>query len=165
MVRFFAVLLASTAAAAEPVDIGRLVNSWPAAFVMTGTKTEPTYIYHVRVTRSGDRFDLAGGAPLNVEPAHETVTIGDGQAPIGFLATASIVAAVRAGRLTGGFEPVTFGERSVVCIPAETIGVARPIVDPCVDLETGAVLAQRHRLTGDFDGPSLDPWSVAIKTN
>lgn len=169
MVRALAPILArvlvSTAAAAEPVDIGRLVASWPDHFVMTGTKTEPTYVYHVEVSRDGEVFRLTGGAPLNTEPLRDSVTVADGRQPIGFLATASIIGAVRSGQLSGSFEPRPFGDRQVVCVPAEAIGVDRPIVDPCVDTETGAVLAQRHRLTGDFDGPSLDPWSVAIQSN
>jgi hypothetical protein len=50
----------------------------------------------------------------------------------------------------------------VVCVPAERIGLARPLFDPCFDSATGAALAQRHRLTGKFDGPSLEPTSVRI---
>jgi hypothetical protein len=36
------------------------------------------------------------------------------------------------------------------------------VLDPCVEAHSGAVIAQRHRRSGEFDGPSLDPWSINL---
>ena len=82
--------------------------------------------------------------------------------PAGFLATALLVAMARRGGLSGAAATAIFGGRAVICVPAERIGIVRPIFDPCFDRKTGAVLAQRHRLTGRFDGPSFEPTSVRI---
>jgi hypothetical protein len=175
--------LAATRAAAGPApDIAALALSWPPNFVLTGTKTEPTYIEHVRVMRAGDRFVLEGGAPAGMAPSRESLVIAadgslrhvdcpaamrcdDPTPPTGFLATAAIVAAARSGRLAGPVRPVAYGDFQLVCVPAEALGVADPILDPCVELRTGAVLAQRHRRSNAFDGPSLDPWSIELSAD
>jgi hypothetical protein len=39
------------------------------------------------------------------------------------------------------------------------------VLDPCIDAASGAVIAQRHRRSGEFDGPSLDPWSITLSTS
>jgi hypothetical protein len=83
---------------------------------------------------------------------------------VSFLSNASLLAAYRAHRPLGRATPVSYGTRKIVCIPAERIGVTEAVLDPCFDLETGAVLAQRLRLDGRFDGPSLDPGSIRISS-
>ncbi len=175
-----ALLALPVAAVAEPVEIAAMAAGWPERWVLTGTKTEPTWVGHVRLSRDGDRFLLEGGAPLGETPSREAMQLGndgtlhrtlcppgmavcdDDAPPAGFLASAAILGAIRSGRLDGRFEPRPYGTIEIVCIPAETIGIADPVLDPCVETGSGAVVAQRHRLSGAFAGPSLDPWSVAI---
>jgi len=163
----------------SPVRIADVAASWPTSYTVTGTKTEPTYIEHVTIMRNDDVFTVAGGAMVNMEPSIESVRLGtDGtiehvvcptamdcsvSRPLsGFLATASVLSAARSGRLTASVVPQPFGDRTVVCIPAEQIGIDTPVLDPCLDTETGAVLAQRHRRSGTYDGPTFDPWSVTV---
>lgn len=162
-----------------PVRLADVAASWPDSYTVTGTKTEPTYIEHVTIMRNDDVFTVAGGAMVNMEPSIESVRLGtDGtiehvvcptamdcsvSRPLsGFLATASVLSAARSGRLTASVVPQPFGDRTVVCIPAEQIGIDTPVLDPCLDTETGAVLAQRHRRSGTYDGPTFDPWSVTV---
>lgn len=173
---------AAQARAGETLDIARLARSWPTHFTLSGTKTEPTYIEHIRMRRDGNVFTLEGGGPAGVAPSVEVVTVApDGTLtatvcpkamncarplrPDGFLASAAILGALRRGKLKGRLQPRRFGHYRVVCVPAEEIGIAHPILDPCVEIHSGAVLAQRHRRTGRFDGPSLDPWSVRLGTD
>jgi hypothetical protein len=82
--------------------------------------------------------------------------------PTGFLATAALLSSSRRDQLHGIDATMAFGRRQVVCLPAELIGVSRPLFDPCFDVESGAVLAQRLRSTGQLDGPTLDPEELAI---
>ena len=169
----------STPAAPKPVELVDVAATWTQSYTVTGIKTEPTYIEHVTITRNDDVFTVAGGAMVHMEPSVESVRLDDSgriehivcpaamdcttPRPLtGFLATASVLSAARSGRLTGSVIPQTFGNRTVVCVPAEQIGVADPVLDPCLDLETGAVLAQRHRRSGTYDGPTFDPWSVTV---
>jgi hypothetical protein len=171
--------LLSTARADDRLDIARLAQGWPKHFTLSGTKTEPTYVEQVRLTRSGDVFTLSGGAPAGMVQSREVVSVTPGGdirpivcpaamrcvAPLqpgGFLASAAIVAAARRGKLHGRLAPLRLGSYQVVCIPAEEIGVAHAVLDPCVEIRSGAVLAQRHRLSGKFEGPSLDPWSIEL---
>lgn len=169
----------SATTAAEPVDLAALAASWTESYRVTGIKTEPTYVEHVTITRDNDVFTVAGGAMVHMEPSIESVRLADDGSvehlvcpaamdcstprPLtGFLATASVLSAARTGRLTGTVFPQAFGDRTVVCVPAEQIGVDDPVLDPCLDIETGAVLAQRHRRSGTYDGPTFDPWSVTV---
>lgn len=163
----------------DGLDITRVARAWPTHFTLSGTKTEPTYIEQIGLTRSGDVFTLSGGAPAGMTPSREVVAVTAGGElrpvlcppamdcapplrPSGFLASAAIVAAARRGALHGHFVPLRFGRYQVLCIPAEEIGIAHPVLDPCVEIHSGAVLALRHRLSGKFEGPSLDPWSVHL---
>ncbi len=173
------IALSSTGRADDRLDIARLAKAWPKHFTLSGTKTEPTYIEQVRLTRNGDVFTLSGGAPAGMAQSREVVSVAAGgdirpilcpaamrcAAPLqpgGFLASAAIVAAARRGTLHGRLAPLRFGGYRIVCIPAEKIGVAHAVLDPCVEVGSGAVLAQRHRLSGKFEGPSLDPWSIEL---
>ena len=161
------------------VDLVAVAATWDTPYTVTGTKTEPTYIEHVTITRTDDVFTVAGGAMVNMQPSVESVALDSTGAvshvvcparmdcstarPLtGFLATASVLSAARTGRLSGRAPVRSFGGRSVVCVPAEQIGVTDPVLDPCLDLETGAVLAQLHRRSGEFDGPTFDPWSISV---
>jgi hypothetical protein len=174
-------LMAAAACHAESgsqqIDIGKIAEQWPDRFDLIGTKTEPTWVEHVRLTRRGDTFLLEGGGLAGLEQSLEVVqvtTAGDirhltcpamrdcsDREPLsGFLASAQFLAYHRAGRLNGSAAIVAYGDRHVFCLPAEMIGVQDPILDPCFDLATGAVLAQRHRNDGSFDGPSLDQATI-----
>lgn len=161
------------------IDIAEWIVSRPAHYTIAASKSEPAYLEAIDISRSGDAFSVKGGAPGWAERSIEAISVsangtlrhdvcpkamtcGD-VPPSGFLATAAVLAAARAGSDLGYASPVPFGTRWVVCIPGEKIGISNPILDPCLDLETGAVLAQRHRRTGVFDGPSLDPWSVQVR--
>jgi hypothetical protein len=84
------------------------------------------------------------------------------EAPTGFLASAVILAALRQQRLFGRFPVLSYGGFALVCIPADRLGVENAVLDPCVEAYSGAVIAQRHRRSGEFDGPSLDPWSIKL---
>jgi hypothetical protein len=82
--------------------------------------------------------------------------------PSGFLASAAILAAIRGQQLSGRFPLLPYGGFALVCIPAERLGIQDAVLDPCIDAASGAVIAQRHRRSGEFDGPSLDPWSITL---
>ncbi len=167
--------------AAPTIDIATAAASWSPRFTLTGTKTEPTYIEHIRLERDGNLFVLQGGAPAGMALSRESVVIDadgklrhldcptgmrcdTGEPPSGFLASAVIVAAVRQARLSGRFPILAYGGHELLCIPAEQLGVQQPVLDPCVEIYSGAVIAQRHRRSGEFDGPSLDSWSIELST-
>ncbi len=178
-----AMAAAAGAGAAPTVDIAAAQLSWGPHFVLTGTKTEPTYIEHIRLERDRDLFILQGGAPAGMASSQESVTLRfDGtlahidcpagmrcdataEPPSGFLASAVILAAIRQQRLSGRFPLIPYGDLQLVCIPAEQLGIWNAVLDPCVEAHSGAVVAQRHRRSGEFDGPSLDPWSVSLSTS
>ncbi len=65
----FSASAATAVEAASPIDIGAAAKSWAPQFVLTGTKTEPTYIEHIRLERDGDLFVLQGGAPAGMPPS------------------------------------------------------------------------------------------------
>jgi hypothetical protein len=165
--------------AAPTIDIALAAASWGPRFILTGTKTEPTYIEHIRLERDGDLFILQGGAPAGMAPSRESITLGaDGtlrhldcptgmscdtiEPPSGFLASAVILSAIRQQRLSGRFPIVSYGGLELFCIPADRLGVQNAVLYPCVDAHSGAVVAQRHRRSGEFDGPSLDPSSIDL---
>jgi hypothetical protein len=167
------------ALARETFDIVALERSWPSHFVLTGTKTEPTYVEHIRLARDGGKFVLTGGAPAGMAASTERIAVAPRgllialscpasmdcagpPTPSGFLASAAIVAAIDRGVLSGHFPALRFGAYRVICVPAEKLGITAPILDPCVEVRFGAVIAQRHRLSHRFDGPSLDPWSIEL---
>ena len=175
----FGLAAAGAVDAAPTIDIALAAASWGPQFILTGTKTEPTYIEHIHLDRDGDIFVLQGGAPAGMTPSRESVVLGaDGalrhldcptgmrcdtaEPPSGFLASAVILGAIRAQRLSGRFPIVAYGGFELVCVPAERLGVQNAVLDPCVEVHSGAVVAQRHRRSGEFDGPSLDPWSINL---
>jgi hypothetical protein len=164
------------------IDIAVWVAHWPTRFQVAGGKSEPTYVEAIDETRRGNIFSARGGAPAWEKRATETVSVSatgtirhlvcpkgmncrTDTLGISFLASALLLAAVRAHRPLGRAIPVRYGDREVICLPAGRLGIADAIFDPCFDLETGAVLAQRDRQTGHFGGPSLDPGSMRIWSN
>jgi hypothetical protein len=173
-------LAAAGAVDATPtIDIATAAASWGARFTLTGTKTEPTYVEHIRLQRDGDVFILEGGAPAGMTPSRESIVLDASSTlrhidcparmscdtanpPSGFLASAVILSAVRQQRLSGRYPILPYGGLELLCIPAERLGVHDPVLDPCVEAHSGAVIAQRHRRSGEIDGPSLDPWSVNL---
>ena len=178
--------LASRSEASGPsIDVATWIAGWPTRFDVSGGKSEPTYVEAINIDRRGDVFTAVGGAPAWEERLVEKVSIDphggatnlicpsglscDKARPgVNFLSNAWLLAAFRKRTPHGGSgflgraTPVPYGARQVVCIEAERVGVTEAVLDPCFDLETGAVLAQRHRLSGRFDGPSLDPGSIRI---
>jgi hypothetical protein len=168
--------------AAPTVDVAAAEAGWSPYFVLTGTKTEPTYVEHVRLERAGDIFILEGGAPAGMETAREIVALradgalshlecpaaarcGSSEPPSGFLASAVVLAAIRHRQLSGRFPLLPYGGLELICIPAEQLGIRAAVLDPCIDIRSGAVVAQRHRRSGEFDGPTLDSWSMNISTS
>ena len=126
--------------AAPTIDIALAAASWGPQFILTGTKTEPTYIEHIRLERDGDVFVLQGGAPAGMTPSRESIVLdADGtlrhldcppgmrcdtaEPPSGFLASAVILARSGQQRLSGRFPILAYGGYRVVCIPAERLGV------------------------------------------
>jgi hypothetical protein len=173
--------VATSVARENTVDVASWVAAWPTFFTVKGGKSEPTYVEAIDLERDDDVFSVLGGAPAWEQRAAEAIAVDarggmrhvkcpvamtcDPTVPsVSFLSSAALLAAYRAHRPLGRATPVPYGERRVICLPAERIGVAEAVLDPCFDLETGAVLAQRHRLSGRFDGPSLDPGSVRVKS-
>jgi hypothetical protein len=171
--------LACLPARAAEIDLARWAAGLPPRFSVAGVKTEPTYQERVEITRDGDLFTLVGGAPAWAERSQESIVVArDGAlrhaacpagmdcaaapTPTGFLASALLVSALRRKLPLGAAATAAFGARRIVCIPAQRIGVVRPILDPCFDVATGAAIAQRHRLSGRFDGPSLEPTSLRV---
>jgi hypothetical protein len=165
--------------AAPTIDISEAAGSWGARFILIGTKTEPTYVEHIRLERDGNLFILQGGAPAGMAPSRESIALDASNTlrhvdcppgmrcdaidlPSGFLASAAILAALRQQRLSGRFPVVSYGGLELICIPADRLGVQDAVLDPCVEVRSGAVIAQRHRRSGEFDGPSLDPWSISL---
>lgn len=175
-----ALLAAMGPAVAAPVDIASWVRGLPDRYQISGAKSEPAYLVAIDIERQGDLFTITGGAPAWAERSVEAIEVlpdgalrhricpkamrcGDGSVPSGFLAAAALLSRQRIGGSLGTAEAVAYGERSVICVPAERLGIAEPVLDPCFDTLTGAVLAQRHRASGAFDGPSLDPWSIRVR--
>jgi hypothetical protein len=172
--------LATAYLADRRVDIGRIADQWPERFDLVGSKTEPTWVEYVKLSRRGDLFLLEGGGLAGLEQAVEGVEVdkngtirhvhcppmrdcSDSGPLSGFLASAQFVAYHRAGLLSGSADVVAYGDRHVFCLPGEAIGVKDPILDPCFDLATGAVLAQRHRSDGSWSGPSLDQATIRLE--
>lgn len=176
----FALTIAlASSAHAEEVDVAAWVNKLPTQFLVQGSKVEPTYVAAVEIHRDGDVVSILGGAPAWMERSRETIAVDsqgdmrhlvcppgmscDGAArPAGFLSTAALLSAARRGTLSGVARAEAYGARRVLCLPAETLGVDKPILDPCFDLASGAAIAQKNRFSGKFDGPSLDPVTLRV---
>lgn len=184
LVLFAALSDASDAHRSSERTLTAMVAAWPTDFLVTGTKTEPTYIEHVRFGRRGDLFGLeidivpqgniAGGrirTVLSVSPQGVVTEVGCGrpaceidQPPHGFLATAWVLALQRRGDLRSPIRPRRFAGRSLVCLDDSTLETAQPVMDPCLDSSTGGALAQLSRLDPtQFAGPTLDATGIGIE--
>jgi hypothetical protein len=150
---------------------------WPPHFDVRGTKTEPTWVEAIRLMRKGDVFVLEGGGLADAEQTVAAIAVDpvgtlrwlacpplmactNEPPPAGFLASAVLLGALRRGALAGEVVVFPFDERRIFCIAAEKLGYNNPIMDPCFDAGTGAVLAQRMRVDGSVSGPSMDPGSI-----
>ncbi|MFT4183917.1 MAG: hypothetical protein QM636_18590 [Rhizobium sp.] len=164
---------------AAEIDLRAWANSLPVAFSVSGVKNEPTYLAAIDIWRQGDRITIRGGAPAWMDRSVEAVDVhADGtmthaicpagmdcsgtSVAAGFLSTASVIAAARTGRLHGSVPVEAYGPFQVLCIPAEQLAIRDPILDPCFEISSGAAIAQKHRTSHRFDGPSLDPSSIGI---
>lgn len=171
--------LSTSNAAETTIDLARWAMDLPAHFAAAGVKTEPTYQVAVEIWRNGDRVVIRGGAPQWMARSVEGVTVDKSGAithdicppgmrcegparPAGFLSTAALIAALRRGTLTGTAQIESYGDWRVVCVPAEMLGVARPILDPCFEIGSGAAIAEKNRDSHTFDGPILEPTSIRL---
>jgi hypothetical protein len=166
----------------QSVDLATVAQAWTMDYDVRGTKTEPTFVEHVEYARQGDRFTLRGdffGEELGVlaldlgpdgaisVAACPQGTVCTEAPPNGFLSTVAVLAALRAGRLTGSGDVVSYAGRLGVCVPLEAIQSrldAPVVLDPCVDLQTGALLAERRRFDNQFGGAMLDEASFQLVT-
>lgn len=172
-------VVAAAPAQGQEIDVAAWARALPSSFVVHGSKVEPTYVAAVEIRRQGDVVSILGGAPAWMERSRETISVDSrggmrhlvcpsgmtcaGAArPAGFLSTAALLSAARRGTLSGVAHDEAYGARRVVCLPAETLGVDWPILDPCFDLASGAAIAQKNRFSGKFDGPSLDPVTLRV---
>lgn len=166
-------------AAETSLDLAGWAKALPTHFAIAGVKTEPTYQVAVEIWRDGDRVVIRGGAPQWMARSVEGVTVDqdgviahdicppgmrcDGPArPAGFLSTAALIAASKTGSLSGQVPVEAYGPWRVVCLPGETLGVARPILDPCFEIGSGAAIAEKNRDSQAFDGPVLEPSSIRL---
>ncbi|MBW8639913.1 hypothetical protein K1W69_22145 [Hoeflea sp. WL0058] len=167
-------------AAGTEIDLPRWVSGLPPYFLVSGVKTEPTYVARIDIWRDGDNFGVVGGAPAWAMRALQAVSVspdglvselacpenafcGDASDAGGYLSTAALVAAARKNAIKGAATVRQFGDYEVVCVPAEQLGVADPILDPCFELQSGATLALLHRMSQTFDGPSLSVSPLAVE--
>lgn len=172
-------MAACSNASAGDIDLRAWATALPEAFSVSGVKDEPTYLAAIDIWRQGDRVTIRGGAPAWMERSVEAVDIHtDGtithaicpagmdcskaDVPAGFLSTASLIAAARTGKLHGSVPVEAYASFEVVCVPAEQLAIRDPILDPCFEIHSGAAIAEKHRTSHRFDGPSLDPSSVTI---
>jgi len=171
------------------VELATLAHSWISDWTVIGAKTEPTYVEHVRISRRGDRFTLDADA-LGEQFGRTELSVDDrgriavracprsarcDVRPTGFLATVQVLAAARRGQLAGRAPVLRYAGRSVACVPADLLWGKAPmtdatvstmdlheVLDPCLDILTGAVLAQRSRHDGSFAGPTLDEGTLIV---
>jgi hypothetical protein len=172
-------IAACSQANATDVDLRAWVAGLPKTFAVSGAKDEPTYLAAIDIWRQDDRITIRGGAPAWMERSVEAVDVHSGGAithaicpkgmdcngpsvPAGFLSTASLIAAARTGRLRGSVPVEAYGPFQVLCVPAEQLAISDPILDPCFEISSGAAIAEKHRTSHRFDGPSLDPSSIRI---
>jgi hypothetical protein len=174
------------------VELAAIAGSWSSNWTVTGAKTEPTYVENVRISRRGDFFSLDADAfgesfgriEMSVDDQGRIAVLACPRGascdpnPAGFLATVPVLAAARRGQDLGRAPVLTYAGREVACAPAELLGGRtaaadsnggpradfHAAVDPCFDLATGAVFAQRSRNDeSSFAGPTLDAATVVVR--
>lgn len=117
--------------------LSELVASWPTAYTVTGTKSEPGYIEHITLTRDGDLFGLRIVIAAQGEAAGGSSTAlvrvaSDGRiqwlsgctaddcandtALRGYLGGAAMLSAQRQGRLTATATIRYLDSRAVACV-------------------------------------------------
>nr|WP_186363565.1 hypothetical protein [Rhizobium sp. ACO-34A] len=174
-------MLALAPAQAQVIDVTDWARRLPVSASAYGVKVEPTYLASIEVTRSEDVFSILGGAPAWAERSRETVAVDRGGAirhtecppgmacsglahPAGFLSGAALLAALRAGQELGLSSTEPYGRFEVLCLPAEKLGIRKPILDPCFERASGLVIAHKNRFSHRIDGPSLDPATLQINS-
>ncbi|MBF4571210.1 hypothetical protein ITJ64_01625 [Herbiconiux sp. VKM Ac-1786] len=173
---------ATTAADGSAVALAPLLATWPDAYRVTGTKSEPLYVEHITSTRTGDDYALTidvvaqGNSPLGVQSssvhldADGTVRWVDGctKAPErcaddpglrGFLSQAALLAAERRGGLPEWGVARTLHGHPVVCVSDAGLHPLDPptvvTLDPCFSTATGALLGHWSSDSDAFVGPTL----------
>jgi hypothetical protein len=156
-----------------------------------GTKSEPTFVETIRISRNGDRFALdaevsgqrVGRVEMSVDDRGRVAVLACPRGgacdlrPTGYLAAVQVLAMVRRGEGAGMAPVLRYAGRDVACVPAgllrgapsdaESAGgssmVLRAVSNPCLDMETGAVLAQQSCDGGAFVGPTLDEGTLIVR--
>ena len=183
--------LAPTTASASPrlrtVELATLARSWSSNWMVIGTKSEPTYVETIRISRNGDRFTFdaeANGQPfgrveMTVDDSGQVAVLACPRGascdlrPTGYLATVQVLAMVRRGQGFGTAPVLRYAGREIACVPANLLRAntevdsssamaLRAVSSPCLDVETGAVLAQRSCDDGGFVGPTLDEGTLIV---
>ena len=143
-----ALTFAEVPAGAAGTDLLQWARSLPERFAASGSKVEPTYMAAIDISRDGDVVSILGGAPAWAERSREAIAIDAGGAmrhlvcprgmtcdgppmPAGFLSTAALISKSRAGALDASIEAEPYGRFSVLCVPAEMLGISRQRLDPC----------------------------------
>ena len=161
--------LSATHSEQQYVENVRLLRSG-SDFVLIGGVSPPDLPLRITVQVGSD------GSIRGTDAAGREIVCPDAVAipcalPLrGLLASAAVLAAARRGAMPQVLVRAMFAGRCVICVDAAQIAAAAaptaplepPIVDPCLDARTGAVLAFRHRRSGQFEGASLDPESIHI---
>lgn len=163
-----AATVALAAGARTPVvDLAEIVEAWPDAYTVVGTKSEPLFTERIRLTRDGDDFraviEVLGQGDAAFGTQRSAVRVGsdgtltwvegcgkpaaqcaDDPALRGFLSTAALVALHRDGRLPDAATARTLHGTDVVCVDDAALHPdAEPALVPleaCFDRETGATL-------------------------
>lgn len=159
--------------------------------MVIGTKSEPTYVETIRISRDDDRFTLDaqangqrfGRVEMSVDDHGQVVVLACplgascGLHPTGYLATVQILAMVRRGQGIGTAPVLRYAGREIACVPASLLRgtppntevdgnstmALRAVSTPCLDVETGAVLAQRSSDDGAFVGPTLNEGTLIVR--
>lgn len=159
--------------------------------MVVGSKSEPTYVESIRISRQGDRFTFDaevngqrfGRVEMSVDDRGQVAVLACPREascdvrPSGYLATVQALAMVRRGQGAGATAVFQYADREIACVPADVLRgtlpntevdggpaiAARPVSSPCLDVETGAVLAQRSCDGGGFVGPTLDEGTLIVR--
>lgn len=170
---------ASAHASDDTASLAPIVVSWPDQFAVVGTKSEPLYTERISFARSGDDFALEievlsqGNVALGtqtsavtvdadtvrwVEGCTKTDALCQNDTTLrGFLTTALVVAADRAGTLPASGVVRDLHGADVVCVDDAELYPSPPTVPlhPCFDIASGAVLGHWSPDSHAFVGATL----------